>query len=184
MKINQINKIFEEICSYGMTPNEYFSLAMVLQKKPLQERMKRDLYRKYLILNDWIDLDDKPLDKVRNSRIFEDFMDQDFTKNVELYRLMWPAITLPTGKTARSSIKDLEARFKWFFLNYSYGWDAIFKATENYITYYRERSFSFMRSSAYFIYKEDSTRIKTSTLAEWCDNVKDGIEEQDYHIDV
>ena len=167
-----------------MTPNEYFSLAMILQKKPLQDRMKRDLYRKYLIINDWIDFDDKPTDKVRNSRILDDFMDEEFTKNVETYRLMWPPITLPSGKTARSSSIDLEKRFKWFFSNYNFSWEAVFRATEKYIEYYRDRSFAYMRSSAFFIYKEESTKIRTSTLADWCDNLEDGAQIEDFHIDV
>lgn len=184
MKTNQVNKIFEEICSYGLTPNEYFSLAMILQNKPLQERMNRDIYKKYLLINEWIDIGEKATDKIRSSRIFEDLMDGEFVKNVEVYRSMWPAITLPTGKTARSSSKDLESRYKWFFANYNYDWEIIFQATENYITYYRDRGYNFMRTSAYFIYKEESTRIRTSTLAEWCDRIKDGIVEQDYHIDV
>lgn len=146
--------------------------------------MKRDLYKKYLLINDWIDMDERAMDKVRSTRIFEDLLDSEFVKNVEIYRSMWPPITLPTGKTARSPSKDLELRFKWFFSNYNYTWDMIFQATENYITYYRDRNYVFMRTSSFFIYKEESTKIRTSNLAEWCDSIKDGIEEEDFHIDV
>lgn len=185
MKTSQINKIFEEISQFGLTPNEYFSLAMILQDKPLQERMNKEVYKKYLLINGWIDLDDRATDKVRSSRVFDDFMDVDFSKNVETYRSMWPSITLPTGKSARSNIKDLESRFKWFFSNYdNYGWELIFKATEAYISYYRDRGYAFMRTSGYFIYKEDSTRVKTSTMAEWCDKINDGVVEESYQIDV
>lgn len=184
MKTSQINKIFEEICEFGLTPNEYFSLAMILQDKPLQERMNKEVYKKYLLINGWIDLDNKPTDKVRSSRILEDFMDVDFSRNVETYRSMWPSITLPSGKSARSNVKDLEARFKWFFSNYNYSWELIFKATESYISYYRDRNYAFMRASGFFVYKEDSTKVRSSSMAEWCDKINDGVIEESYHIDV
>lgn len=185
MKISEINKVFEEISSFGLTPNEYFSLALIIQDKPLQEKMKRDLYRKYLLINNWIDIDDKPTEKLNASGIFNGVGEEGFVKNVATYRSMWPAVTLPTGKTARCSYKDLEARFKWFFTNYNYDWITIFKATENYVSYWNERGYSFMRTSGYFIYKEESTKIRTSTLAEWCDNIVENVQqEDDYHIDV
>lgn len=184
MKTKEINRFFEEICGYGLTPNEYFALSMILQDKPLQERMNPDLYRRYLITNDWININNKATNKLRESKIFEDLIDSDFTRNVDIYRSMWPAITLPTGKTARSTSIDLQARFKWFFKTYEYNWDTIFQATEHYITYYRDRGYNFMRTSSYFIYKEESTKLRTSTLAEWCDRIEDGVIEEDYHMDI
>jgi len=184
MKFDQINKIFDEILSYGLTPNEYFGLAMILQNRPLHEKMKRHLYVDFLIRHKWIDSSEKPTDKVRSTRIFQDLMDSEFSGKVEQYRLMWPAIRLPNGKMARGSNLELESRFKWFFSKYNYDWNTIFKATESYITYYRERGYAFMRTSGYFICKEETTKIRTSTLAEWCENAADGIIEQDYHIDV
>lgn len=184
MRASELNKLFEEICSYGLTPNEYFALAMVLQNKPLQERMEFERYRRYLYVNDWIDMKNKATNKVKESKIFDEIIDTNFRENIEKYRSMWPAITLPTGKTARSSSKELEDRFKWFFNNYDHDWEMIFKATENYITFYAERGYAFMRTSSYFICKYESLKIRTSTLAEWCDRIKDGVEEKDYHIDV
>lgn len=185
MKISDVNKIFEEISEFGLTPNEYFSLAMIIQDKPLGS-MKRDIYKRYLFTNNWIDLNEKPTEKVVSSGIFKGLGEEDFVKNVGIYRSVWPPITLPTGKTARCSLKDLEARFKWFFMNYNYDWSTIHKATENYVSYYADRGFSFMRTSGYFIYKEESTKLRTSTLAEWCDNIMEGTDQKmdDYHIDV
>lgn len=184
LKVKQLNRLFDEICSLGLTPNEYFALSRVLQDKPMQERMDPKLYRRYLFVNDWITIENKPTEKLRKSKIFEDVQDPDFEKNVEIYRLMWPPITLPTGKTARSSSVDLQHRFRWFFENYQYNWDAIFQATESYINFYRERSYAYMRTSSYFIYKEETTKLRTSTLAEWCDRIGDGVVEHNYHIDV
>lgn len=185
MKINKINELFEEICSHGITPNEYFALARILKDRPLQERMNYDRYRKYLVINDWLDIRNNPTEKVKRSKIFDDFEDETFGKNVETYRSMWPLVTLPSGKTARSSSVDLKSRFKWFLGHYNYDWSTILKATENYIVYYRDRSWAFMRTSAYFIYKEENTKVRTSTLSEWCDKILEGVqEEESYRIDV
>lgn len=184
LKTRETNKILEEICKYGLTPNEYFALSMILQDKPLPDKLSHDKYRRYLFINDWITMYNKATPKLIESGIFEDVEDINFTKNVETYRSLWPAITLPTGRTARSTSIDLQSRFKWFFKNYNYDWDIVLKATEHYITYYRDRNYAYMRTSSYFIYKEETTKLRTSTLAEWCDRIQDGVIEENYHMDI
>lgn len=156
----------------------------MLQGKEVPSLFYNDRHELELITKGWIDLKGKGTEKLRKSKIFEGHVSLDFSRNVEVYRSMWPSLTLPSGKLAKSPSRDLELRFNWFFDNYNYDWNTILKATESYIEYYRERGYNFMRSSSFFIYKEDSARIKNSDLAQWCDKINTGEVEKSYHIDV
>lgn len=180
MEIQRVKELADAIEKSGLNPNEFFLLYYLFISKEVPKSINYD-YKYSLKASGYLEKDDKL--SVKAKKLFgENLVDGE---NVERYRLLWPSMILPTGKNARSSSKELEVRFKWFFENYDYTWDEIFKATEEYIRYFAERGYAFMRTSAYFIYKETSPKLRVSTLAEWCDKISDPtVHENSYDIEL
>ena len=109
-------------------------------------------------------------------------MGKDYIKKVEEWRELWPAKKLPSGKPARTNVRTLTNNFKWFFENYDYSWDEIFKATNKYIDQYELTDYLYMKTSQYFIAKSDSSRVKISELADCCDMLKEGLDDDITHF--
>lgn len=185
MEKEKITDLLTEITDNKLSPNEFFTLFLCIQGKPIPETINELAYKKSLILKNWLDINENPTEKCIKNSLFANLeINNIFRKQVEEYRLMWPSIILPNGKNARASLRELEIRFNWFFNTFQYDWNNVFKATEEYIKYYQERRYSFMRTSAYFIYKEMTPKLRTSDLAEWCENVLNKNESQGYDINV
>lgn len=96
---------------------------------------------------------------------------------IEQYLDLWPSIKLPSGKYAKSDKKNIEINFKWFFKNYPYPWQTIIKATEMYIAEYEKKNYLYMRTSQYFIKKQEVDKSITSELANYCMLIENGIED-------
>jgi hypothetical protein len=109
-------------------------------------------------------------------------MGKDYIKKVEDWRELWPARKLPSGKPARTNVRTLTNNFKWFFENYDYTWDEIFTATNRYIDQYELTDYLYMKTSQYFIAKSDSSKVKLSELADCCDMLKEGLDEDTNHF--
>ena len=109
-------------------------------------------------------------------------MGKEYIKKVEEYRELWPAKKLPSGKPARVNVKTLTNNFKWFFQNYTYSWDEIMAATKRYLNEYEDQDYMYMQTSQYFISKADKSKVKQSQLADYCDMIKEGVEEDDNHF--
>tara|TARA_R110000737_G_scaffold340281_1_gene363039 strand:- start:539 stop:1141 length:603 start_codon:yes stop_codon:yes gene_type:complete len=109
-------------------------------------------------------------------------MGKDYIKKVEDWRELWPARKLPSGKPARTNVRTLTNNFKWFFENYDYTWEEIFKATNRYIDQYELTDYLYMKTSQYFIAKSDSSKVKLSELADCCDMLKEGLDEDTNHF--
>jgi hypothetical protein len=167
MKLEKVQELVEQIEKADLNPNEYVVLYYLFCGKPIPKTINGDAYIYSLKMKGWITSAGK-LSGGAMLLFNEDKISADY---IERYRLLWPSIILPSGKSARSSNKELEIRFKWFFENFSYTWEEVYKATEEYIKYFQERGYNFMRTSAYFVYKEVSPKLRNSTLAEWCDNI-------------
>jgi len=105
-------------------------------------------------------------------------MGKDFLQNIELYRDIFPKGKLPSGMPARNNTKALGESFRWFFETFDYTWDEIHKATKMYVNEYKDNNYLYMMTSQYFISKQDKHKVKKSTLADYCDMVRDGIEEE------
>jgi hypothetical protein len=104
------------------------------------------------------------------------------TKKLELdedavakYNEIFPNIKFPSGKRARAgNIRNLFPAFEWFFKNYSYSWDTIYKATGLYLDEWEPRGYKFARTAQYFIRKTEPDRSVISDLADYCANVESG----------
>lgn len=181
MKVKQVQLLLNEIEKTGLNPNEYFTLFTIILGQEPPKGINLGLVTGKLIEKGWTKPDGSPTEKASH---FELDKNIDITAKVEEYRSLWPKGVLPSGKPAKSPVKDLELRFKWFFKNYDFDWDLILKATESYIVRQAEIGNRFMRTSSYFIYKQDTPQLRTSSLAEWCETIKDGGVEETYDINI
>ena len=109
-------------------------------------------------------------------------MGQDFVDKINIYREIFPNIKLPSGKPARVNVKMLSESFRWLFETYDYTWEQIIKATKMYVNEYRDAQYMYMQTSQYFICKQDKHKVKSSTLADYCDMIIDGIETESKHF--
>jgi hypothetical protein len=109
-------------------------------------------------------------------------MGQDFVDKINIYREVFPNIKLPSGKPARVNVKMLSESFRWLFETYDYTWEQIIKATRMYVNEYRDAQYMYMQTSQYFICKQDKHKVKSSTLADYCDMIRDGIETEAKHF--
>jgi len=109
-------------------------------------------------------------------------MGKDFVDKINIYREIYPNIKLPSGKPARVNVKMLSESFRWLFETYDYTWEQIIKATKMYVNEYRDAQYMYMQTSQYFICKQDKHKVKSSTLADYCDMIRDGIETESKHF--
>ena len=109
-------------------------------------------------------------------------MGKEFLKRINEYRDIFPAGKLPSGKPGRVNVKTLENSFRWFFENYEFTWDEVIDATKMYVNAYRDNDYMYMKTSQYFISKQDKSKVRTSDLADYCDMIRDGVEPDDNHF--
>lgn len=109
-------------------------------------------------------------------------MGKTFLDKIESYRDIFPAGKLPSGKPARNNVKALSESFRWFFETYDYTWDEIIAATKMYVNEYRQNNYLYMQTSQYFVAKQDKHKVKTSTLADYCDMIRDGVQTEQEHF--
>lgn len=112
--------------------------------------------------------------KVQKKKTSTAIMGADFTEKLAQYNELFPKMKLPSGKLARAAERNLETNFKWFFENYKYSWDIILKATATYVDEYERRNWNFMRTSMYFIKKQEKDHSITSDLADYCAMIQSG----------
>lgn len=103
-------------------------------------------------------------------------MGKDFLENIEKYRCIFPKAKLPSGMPARNNTKALSESFRWFFATFDYTWEEVHKATEMYVKEYASNNYLYMMTSQYFISKQDKHKVKKSTLADYCDLTRDGVD--------
>jgi hypothetical protein len=106
-------------------------------------------------------------------------MGKNFVDQINIYREVFPNKRLPSGKPARVNVKMLSESFRWFFETYDYVWEDVINATKMYVNEYREAEYMYMQTSQYFICKQDKHKVKSSTLADYCDMIRDGIDTEE-----
>ncbi len=109
-------------------------------------------------------------------------MGKEFNNKIEEYRNIFPAGKLPSGSPARQNVKALTESFRWFFETYDHNWDVIIKATKMYVNEYRATNYKYMKTSQYFVAKQDKHRVKHSELADYCDMINDGVQTEVHHF--
>jgi len=99
-------------------------------------------------------------------------MGPDFMDRIKDYVEVFPNKKLPSGKYARVPAKNLENAFRWFFENFDYDWQTIYKATDRYVTEYEGRQYAYMRNSQYFLRKQNLDKSFESELANYCEYIQ------------
>ena len=174
--------IFLKLVREGITPNSYYILHCVKQSIIPGSFVNKELEVKRLISDGWLNEDLSLTDK---SIIFTTEIDGYFKKSkkktskfllgnnfedsVKKYSETFPSIKLTSGKYARSNSKNLENAFRWFFETYDYDWETVLLATKKYVLEYREINYQYMRTSQYFIRKQNSDKTWDSDLADYCE---------------
>ena len=138
-----MEEIFNKLTKAELTPNSFYvlyciknnikpynfvnsSLAVTKLKQEgwLEENLQ--LTSKSIIFTTEID----GFFKRAKKKITKDLLGDNFTSNIKTYVEIFPNRKLSSGKYARVNPKNLENSFRWFFENYEYDWDMIFKATK------------------------------------------------------
>ena len=192
-------ELFNKISSKGITPNQFYILLALKEKVSPKvlglcdiDILRNDGYIKQHIDSEsneeYASLTNKGKHvlstvmvhyKKMQKKSDTELLGADHVKNVSKYREMFPAKKLPSGKPARCNVKTLAENFRWFFNTYDYTWEQVFKATDFYISEYRKNNYLYMKTSQYFISKQDKHKVKHSDLADYCDMIKDGVQKDD-----
>ena len=114
--------------------------------------------------------------KVAKKRTTKQLLGENYTEFLKLYREAFPKGKLPSGKPARVNMRTLENCFRWFFETYDYTWDEVAQATLMYVSEYEDKEYMYMKTSQYFVCKQDKHKVKHSELADYCDMVRDGVQ--------
>ena len=111
-----------------------------------------------------------------------DLMGKEFASNIDTYRELFPRQKLPSGKPARQNIKTLTDGFRWFFDNFDYTWAEVHAATRKYLNSYEDTGYMYMKNSQYFTVKTLPNKEKVSELADYCDIIREGTDDDIKHF--
>lgn len=181
-----MNDIFNKLIKESITPNSLYVLHCIKEKISVQKLVSPELEITKLKADGWLNDD---LSFTSKSIIFieeinsyfkkskkktsKDIMGNDFDVCIKTYNEIFPAKKLGSGKYARTNFRNLETGFRWFFENYSYDWKVIYEATKKYVEEYKMKNYEYMRTSQYFIRKQNVDKSFESDLATYCDMIQD-----------
>lgn len=176
--------IFLRFIGEGITPNSYYILHCIKNSIIPCSYVSKELETNRLISDGWLKEDltltDKSIIftteidgyfKKSKKKTSKTLLGDNFEDNVKKYSETFPSIKLSSGKYARSNPKNLENAFRWFFETYDYSWDTVLLAAKKYVLEYREISYQYMRTSQYFIRKQNSDKTWDSDLADYCEMI-------------
>ena len=182
-----MNDIFNKLIKENITPNSFYVLHCIKEKISVQKLVSPELEITKLKSNGWLNED---LSFTSKSIIFmeeinsyfrkskkktsKDLMGASFDVCIKTYNEIFPAKKLGSGKYARTNVKNLEAGFRWFFSTYEYDRKTIIEATKKYVQEYEMKNYEYMRTSQYFIRKQNPDKSFESDLATYCDMIQDG----------
>ena len=179
-------RLFNTIINDDITPNGLYFLFAVVKGDTLKSVDYKT--EKKLLENSGVIVDNKVSQKglaliEQYKKLYKVDIQSKIKKTISFtaieidyiyqYRVMFPKGVLPSGYPARLPLKDLEKRFVWFTENYDYKWETILLATKMYIDKYKDEGYMYMKTSGYFIVKNEKG-VTTSTLATFCDMVLEG----------
>jgi hypothetical protein len=183
-------ELFQIIYKNKLSPNQAAILFGMKLKIALPKILEDD--KKALVDNGYVTFDNESYELTADAKVFIAHLDNYFIKakkktdiqlmvknfadKINTYREIFPNQRLPSGKPARVNVKMLSSSFRWLFETYDYTWDQVFEATRMYVNEYRDAEYMYMQTSQYFICKQDKHKVKSSTLADYCDMIRDGID--------
>ena len=186
-------ELFQQILKEKITPDQFLVLYGIKKSLSLPldnvSESVENLKKKGFIDDDGITIKGKKvISKFENyfvkakKRTSIQLMGKKFNLRLNEYREIFPASKLPSGKPARVNVRTLENSLRWFFENYDFSWEEIIDATRMYVNEYRDKQYMYMKTSQYFIAKEDKNKVKSSDLADYCDMIRDGVDTEEEHF--
>ena len=185
-----MTEIFLKCLKEGLTPNSFYVLYCIKEKITVANFVNKAIECKRLQSEAWLD---ENLHLTSKSIIFiteidgyfrkskkkttTNLLGSNFLDNIKEYNEIFPNKKLSSGKYARVNPKTLENSFRWFFETYDYTWDTILSATRKYVDEFSIRRYDYMRTSQYFIRKQNTDKTWDSDLATYCDLINDGGDE-------
>lgn len=178
-----MDEIFNKLVKVGLTPNQLYLLWCKKSNIVPTISISIGLELKRLE-GDWIDLSNKKLTpksiallqefdtyfKASKKKTSQQILGEDFSSKIDEYLNIFPKFKLPSGKHARSDKKNLENNFRWFFDNHTYTWEVVLQATKMYVDEYERQGYKYMRTSQYFIRKQNPIEKSfESELANYCE---------------
>ena len=167
-----MEEMFKILIRNNLPPNRFYMLWSVKEgvTAPL---INAELEYKILKRDGWI-LEDGKISaegkrvikqaeayfKVKKKKTSTQLMGNNFEENIKKYNELFPKIKFPSGKAARSALGNLESAFRWFFQNYEYDWDLIFKATNVYLDEREAENWNYSRNSQYFVRKQNADKTE------------------------
>lgn len=191
-----MNDIFNLFIKYKITPNQFYVLYNIKEKiKTNSQYINLSIELSRLKNDEWLKEDNQLTSKsilllqqvesffkAQKKKTSMSLMGPEFLVKIKEYTEIFPKFKLPSGKYARTNIKSLEATFRWFFNNYDYEWKTILKATKNYVEEYEIKNYKYMRTSQYFVRKQNQDKSYDSELADYCEAILNGVDEQKNHF--
>ncbi len=181
-----MTEIFNLLIEKELTPNSFYVLYCIKEKIVPNKLVNKNLETQRLINQNWLtenlQLTDKSLIfitkidgyfKKTKKKTSKDLMGDNFMQKIDAYVKLFPNKKLSSGKYARVPAKSLEGSFRWFFENYDYDWQTIFAATQKYINEYETKNYDYMRTSRYFLRKQNLDKSWDSDLATYCEFLND-----------
>jgi hypothetical protein len=176
--------IFSKFVKEGITPNSYYVLQCIKNKVVPYSFISKELETKRLINDGWLKddltLTDKSIIftteiegffKKSKKKTSKNLLGDNFEDNIKKYSNIFPSIKLSSGKYARSNPKNLENALRWFFETYDYDWETVLLAAKKYVLEYRDINYQYMRTSQYFIRKQNTDKTWDSDLADYCEMI-------------
>ena len=185
-----MDEIFNLLIKKNLSPNQLYILYCIKYKIKTNDFVNDALEIKRLESGDWLGADIaltgksvmllQELDsffKTSKKKTSTVIMGDNFIENIDEYLDIFPKFKLPSGKYARSDKKNLENNFRWFFDNHAYSWETVLNATKLYVDEYEATGYKYMRTSQYFVRKQNTDKSWDSDLATYCDMIINGEDE-------
>ena len=169
-------ELFQTIFKNNLTPNQ----AMILFGMKLQIGMPNILKgdKDALVKEGYVIIESDVYKLTPKAKTFIAHLDNYFIKAKKKTnnQLMGKDFVDRINTYARVNVKMLSESFRWFFETYDYTWEQVIEATRMYVNEFRDAEYMYMQTSQYFICKQDKHKVKSSTLADYCDMIRDGID--------
>lgn len=179
-----MKELFDLLVTKGMSPNSYYLLWSIYNGISPQN-IKVSLEMRAMLQQGYLDaegkLTSKGLEIVKFNSNSKINVPQDVSDNIDKFLSLFPKGKLPSGKPARVHKRNIEESFKWFFKNYTYDWDTILRATWYYVETYEKANYMYMKNSQYFIRKQNTDKSWDSELANYCEIIINGEDQDDSH---
>jgi hypothetical protein len=190
-----MDEIFNTLIQKKLTPNQLYILHCLKHRTVPHSSINISLEIERLKEDDWIEevnkLTAKSIALLDNLDAYfrkskkksnEDVMGIEYMIKIKAYVELFPKGNLPSGKPARSNPKNLETNFRWFFETFDYDWETVSEATKMYLDKFEQENFKYMRTSQYFIRRQNQDKSSESELANYCEMYLNGDVEDNSHF--